>query len=87
MPRGAFDRFAGESTIHGLSYLKHTSGALRIFWIIVIVSGVAGATIGTYVVLQSFLKSPVLTTYAVGTDLGQFPLVGCIAIFEISTLN
>ena len=54
--------FLESSTIHGLSYISTTKKLVRIFWILVVITGLTGATIIIYESFQNWAESPVTTT-------------------------
>ena len=54
--------FLESSTIHGLTYISTTRKYVRLFWILVVVSGFTGAGVIIYQSFQSWEESPVKTT-------------------------
>ena len=57
-----FRSFLESSTIHGLSYISTTGKYVRLFWILVVLSGFAGAGIIIYQSFEAWDESPVKTT-------------------------
>ena len=57
--------FLSSSTIHGLAYIPTSRGLLRLFWVLVVVSGFSAAT---YLIVKSFRgwqESPISTSIEV----------------------
>ena len=54
--------FLESSTIHGLTYISTTRNYVRLFWVLVVVSGFTGAGVIIYQSFQSWEESPVKTT-------------------------
>ena len=54
--------FLESSTIHGLSYISTTGKYVRLFWILVVLSGFAGAGILIYQSFEAWDDSPIKTT-------------------------
>ena len=57
-----FQTFLESSTIHGLTYISTTRKYVRIFWILIVVSGFTGAGVLIYQSFQAWDESPVKTT-------------------------
>ena len=60
-----FTAFLSSSTIHGLAYIPTSRGLLRLFWVLVVVSGFSTAT---YLIVKSFRgwqESPISTSIEV----------------------
>ena len=58
----AFNNFLESSTIHGLSYISTTRKYVRLFWILVVITGFTGAGVLIYQSFQAWEDSPVSTT-------------------------
>ena len=54
--------FLESSTIHGLQYIPRTNQLLKLFWILVVAVGFAGAAGLIYQSFQAWDESPVKTT-------------------------
>ena len=54
--------FLESSTIHGLAHILTTRRIVRLFWVIVVLSGFIGAGIIIYQSFQSWEESPIKTT-------------------------
>ena len=57
-----FRTFLESSTIHGFSYIPTTKKYIRLFWVIVVISGFSGAGYLIYESFQAWEESPVATT-------------------------
>ena len=64
--------FLESSTIHGLGYISTTKKKLlRIFWVLVVITGFTGAGVMIYNSFQSWNESPVKTT------IETHPIIAC----------
>ena len=54
--------FLESSTIHGLNFLSKTRSNVKIFWVLVVVTGFSGAGIIIYQSFQDWHENPVTTT-------------------------
>ena len=54
--------FLETSTIHGLSYISTTRRLVRIFWILIVMTGFTGAGILIYQSFQDWTDNPITTT-------------------------
>ena len=59
---GKIRLFLESSTIHGLTYISTTRKYVKLFWIIVVLTGFTGAGILIYESFQAWDESPVTTT-------------------------
>ena len=59
---GKIKLFLESSTIHGLTYISTTRKYVKLFWIIVVLTGFTGAGILIYESFQAWDESPVTTT-------------------------
>ena len=57
-----FKNFLESSTVHGLSHIATGRKYVRLFWILVVITGFTGAVILIYTSFQSWADSPVKTT-------------------------
>ena len=54
--------FFESSTVHGLNYISTTKKYVRLFWIIVVISGFTGAGVLIYFSFQDWNDNPIKTT-------------------------
>ena len=54
--------FLESSSVHGLSYISSTRKIVKLFWIIVVISGFTGAAFIIYESFQAWEESPITTT-------------------------
>lgn len=57
-----FKEFLESTTIHGLSYIASTKRFLRLFWILIVITGFSTAGFLIYESFQSWKESPITTT-------------------------
>ena len=57
-----FNNFLESTTIHGLAYISTARNWLKLFWVVVVVSGFIGASALIYSSFQAWEESPVTTT-------------------------
>ena len=55
-------QYLDSSSVHGMSYISSTRKLLKVFWVVVVLSGFTGAAILIYQSFQAWDESPVTTT-------------------------
>ena len=59
---GSFKTFLESSTIHGLGYIATTGRYVKLFWVLVVLSGFIGAGVLIYQSFNDWAENPVTTT-------------------------
>ena len=59
---GSFKTFLESSTIHGLGYIATTGRYVKLFWVLVVLSGFTGAGVLIYQSFNDWAENPVTTT-------------------------
>ena len=57
-----FSEYLENASIHGLKYITHSRKLMKLFWILVVLSGLTGSVVLIYESFESWAKRPISTT-------------------------